>query len=240
VAGLSAISFWKNTAFLVLVVTLAYLWAVEWRFRYIERKALRAWSMVAVMVLVALGAAALILASPSDDRIMPSGNPEFRLRTYQGAWDRFGESPAWGTLFTGPAVEEFKAYAIHGDLGVVLPSHSDLLDLAANGGCIGLALWLWAYVRAGRIARRHVLAGRARDELAAAAHAFACMSICGVLVYAFNPIMLQPPKAMLLWTHAGFLLGIALHVQAQARTGARQGGAVSPSKASTGKPGVAS
>jgi hypothetical protein len=85
-----------------------------------------------------------------------------------------------------------------------------------------------------------VLAGRARDELTAAAHAFACMSICGVLVYAFNPVMLQPPKAMLLWTHAGFLLGIALYVQAQARTGAPPGGAVSRLKASPGKPGVPS
>ena len=53
------------------------------------------------------------------------------------------------------------------------------------------------------------------------------MSLTGILVYAFNPILLQPVKALLLWAQLGMLLGIALHrgstapVPAPAKTGVR-------------------
>ena len=42
------------------------------------------------------------------------------------------------------------------------------------------------------------------------AHAFAGISLCAILVYAFNPILLQPAKALLLWTTLGLLVGVAL------------------------------
>jgi hypothetical protein len=216
---LSTISFWKNTAFIVLGLTLLYLWLVEWRFRFRESTAFRQWVMAAALLTAAFGMA--FMAVPmTREHIFPSGNVEYRSRTYEAAWDRFVEWPGWGSSFTGSAVSKF-TQSRH------LPSHSDVLDLAAQGGSIALALWIWAYVRGGRLVLRHAFGGRARDggardgrardELTAVAHTFACMSLCGITVYAFNPILLQPSKAMLLWTHAGFLLGIALYRQAQQR-----------------------
>ena len=75
------------------------------------------------------------------------------------------------------------------------------------------------------------------------------MSLTGVLVYAFNPIMLQPVKAMLLWGQLGMLLGIALYraetppllqSQSQSRMGpdTRRGGGDGDGGAS-GTPGTA-
>jgi hypothetical protein len=41
------------------------------------------------------------------------------------------------------------------------------------------------------------------------------MSLASIVVYAFNPIMLQPAKAILMWSQFGMLLGIALHLSNQ-------------------------
>jgi hypothetical protein len=90
------------------------------------------------------------------------------------------------------------------------------MDLSAQGGIIALCLWLWGYLRVARISLHNALTGlRPRDDLRAAAHCLACMSLASIVVYAFNPIMLQPPKALLMWGQFGMLLGIALHLSNQ-------------------------
>jgi hypothetical protein len=38
------------------------------------------------------------------------------------------------------------------------------------------------------------------------------MSLASIVVYAFNPILLQPAKSFLMWGQLGMLLGIALHL----------------------------
>jgi hypothetical protein len=38
------------------------------------------------------------------------------------------------------------------------------------------------------------------------------MSLASIVVYAFNPILLQPAKSFLMWSQFGMLLGIALHL----------------------------
>jgi hypothetical protein len=37
------------------------------------------------------------------------------------------------------------------------------------------------------------------------------MSVASIVVYAFNPILLQPAKSLLMWGQFGMLLGISLH-----------------------------
>ena len=65
--------------------------------------------------------------------------------------------------------------------------------------------------RIARAAVRGPLAPRCLGEPAAPyAHALAMISIAGVATYSFNPILLQPPMAFLLWTCLGLLLGAAL------------------------------
>jgi hypothetical protein len=208
VAGLV---FRKNTGFLMIPLTLLYLWIVEWRFRFRESAVFRIWTMFWVVVIFVAGVAATGYLAHQRSEMMPSGNPGYRMLTYEVAIHRFYDSPVWGTGFTHPASEKFKAYIINVADGV-LPTHSDILDLAAQGGVIALSLWLWGYLRIMSLSARHSLAGRPYDDMRAAAHALACMSLTSIVVYAFNPIMLQPGKGLLLWSQFGMLLGITLHL----------------------------
>ena len=217
----SAFVFRKNTGFLVLAVTLCYLWLVEWRFRFRESVEFRRYAACWIFVLLIATGLAVAYWLVERANWLPSGNPEYRLSTYEIAWRRFLDSPLWGTAFSAAGAEKFTGYDIAVS-GGVLPTHSDLLDLAANGGIAALALWLWGYVRIWRLASVNVLSERVNDKLSAAAHTFACMSLAGIVVYAFNPILLQPAKALLLWAQLGMLLGIALYRGREhaARTGA--------------------
>jgi O-antigen ligase len=175
------------------------------RHEALRRLTLLHWSGLALLALAAL--AAFLIANRTP--YLPSGSPQFRLLTYERAWHRFLASPLWGTLFTAPGAEKFRGF----DTGVsnnILPTHSDVLDLLANGGVLAIALWLWGLARVMRLAWRALhrpLA--ATDPLTPYAHALACMSVAGVLTYAFNPILLQPDKALLLWANLGFLTGAA-------------------------------
>ncbi len=163
---------------------------------------------------VALGFMALGLRGAFD---LPTGNVEYRSHTYLAAWNRFLDSPLWGTLFAVEAVEKFTLYTI-GVSRNLLATHSDVLDLLANGGLLGIALWLCALWRIARAAWAKLLRPEfLHREWAPEAHTLAVLSIAGVITYAFNPILLQPPLAYLLWTNLGLLAGLALRLQAAER-----------------------
>jgi O-antigen ligase len=213
--------FRKNTGFLVLGLTALYLWIVEWRFRFRENGIFRLWTVLWLAALIGAGSIAYSYIAYQRGTVMPTGNPEYRLRTYERAWERFLESPVLGTSFTEQATEKFKGYQIKTANGI-LATHSDVLDLAAQGGAVALLLWIWGYVRIIRFSMRHALRGRPRDDLRAAAHALACMSLTSIVVYAFNPILLQPAKALLLWAQLGMLIGITLHLDNIEKSTARQ------------------
>lgn len=200
----------KNTGYLVMMVTALYLWLVHWRHRFRASPGFRRAAVAWLTVLLLGGATAVSYRAYIAGEWLPSGNPQYRLKTYETAWNNFRDSPVWGNGFTGSGTEKFKGFDINVARGV-LPSHSDVLDIAANGGALAVLLWLWAYLRAGRLAWRNVLRHRQPDDLTAAAHALACMNLTAIIVYAFNPIMLQPVKALLLWGQFGLLLGIALY-----------------------------
>jgi O-antigen ligase len=128
--------------------------------------------------------------------------------------DRFIESPLWGTLFAAESVEKFSLYSI-GIAGNVLPTHSDVMDLLAHGGILAVLLWAIGLGRIAWLAATTVLRARALDDpWAPYAHALAMMSLAGVITYAFNPILLKPSMAYLLWTNLGLLLGISLRAAA--------------------------
>jgi hypothetical protein len=141
---------------------------------------------------------------------LPTGNVAYRFHTYENAWQRFLDSPLWGTHFAVEAVEKFTLYSI-GISDNMLATHSDLLDLLANGGLIAAALWTYALVRIARIVRENLLRPQLLDRSwTPYAHTLAVMSAAGVITYAFNPILLQPALAYLLWTNLGLLVGLAL------------------------------
>jgi hypothetical protein len=207
---LLAALFKKNTGYLIGLLVAAYLavlylWPMWQRHKDVLRRAVLLYGIAAVAALCALLIAYLFL---NREQYLPSGNPAFRLVTYERAWLRFLESPLWGNFFTGPAAERFTAF----DTGVsnnILPTHSDLLDILAHGGLLGAALWIWAMAKICR-ATLSALQASAQSALLPYIHTLACMSLGAIVTYAFNPILLQPGKALLLWSHLGLMVGAAL------------------------------
>ena len=211
---LLAFLFKKNTGYLTGLLVVLYLlrfyawptWSLQARVR---RATMVYWAAIVLLVCAAL--VAYLVVNRAD--YLPSGNPAFRLLTYDRAWQRFHASPLWGNGFTAPASEKFTGFNT-GVSNNILPTHSDVLDLLANGGVMAIALWLWALWRVARLAYGTVLRPEwASDPLTPYAHMLAHSSIAGVVTYSFNPIFLQPGKALLLWANFGFLAGISLIVK---------------------------
>jgi O-antigen ligase len=211
---LLAVLFKKNTGYLAGLLVVAYLLAFyfwpHWsRKNAVAKAAALHGTFIALLLLAALVAYLVI----NRETLLPSGNPAFRLLTYEKAWLRFLDSPLYGTLFAAPASEFFTGF----DTGVgtnVLPTHSDVLDILAHGGLLGFGLWAWAMWRTARLALSGALRADARTHpLTPYAHALACMSLSGIMTYTFNPIILQPGKSLLLWGNLGLLVAISLIVQ---------------------------
>ncbi len=211
---LLAFLFKKNTGYLTGLLVVIYLlrfyaWPTWSHQDKLRRTTMVYWTAMVLLLCAAL--AAYLIENRAD--YLPSGSPQFRLLTYERAWQQFHASPLWGNGFSAAASEKFTGF----DTGVsnnILPTHSDVLDLLANGGVIAITLWLWGVWRVARLAYGTVLRAEwASDPLTPYAHMLAHSSIAGVVTYSFNPIFLQPGKALLLWTHFGFLVGISLIVK---------------------------
>jgi hypothetical protein len=205
----------KNTSYLVALLTVAYLAALNWSHSMDALSPLRrAWRRYLALVVTA--AIALIVAYVVQHRTtyLPSGNVDYRSYTYDIAWRRFLGSPVWGTYFTGRGARKFTLYTV-GETHNVLPTHSDVMDLLANGGVLGVGLWAIGLVSIARRAWRRLLAPRLLSHpWAPAAHTLALVSAAAAVTYAFNPVMLQPGMSYLMWMSLGVLLGLALRVGA--------------------------
>ncbi len=201
----------KFTSYMVTGLTLLYLGIVLWswsrsRYSALHRVTAAYWATL----LIALVPVAWIVVAHHGGVDVPTGNTGYRLHTYAAAWDRFVDSPLWGTLFMAQSVHKFTLYNI-GISGNRLPTHSDVLDLLANGGIIAVMLLIAGWYCIGRLARRMLFGPEAEGHAwYAYGHTLAATSICAVLVYTFNPILLQPSMAYLVWANLGVLLGLAL------------------------------
>ncbi|HSC94684.1 MAG TPA: hypothetical protein VLC73_06925 [Burkholderiales bacterium] len=203
----------KYTSYIIAALSVAYLALFVTVPRLAPRPGLQRMVTVYWMLLLGMAAAAfcawLVLHGMLE---LPTGNVDYRMHTYTLAWERFREAPLWGTWFAVEAVEKFTLYAT-GVSKNMLATHSDVLDLLANGGLVAFGLWAWGLARVARAAARNALAPRYLERpWAPQAHTLALMSLGGVVTYAFNPILLQPAMAWLLWTNIGLLAGLALRV----------------------------
>jgi len=203
----------KYTSYLIGAVTAGYLALIVAIPRRVPSRGLRRTMLVYwAFVLAGMAGLGFVLLATSGSFEMPTGNLDYRLHTYAAAWERFLDSPLWGTVFAVEAVEKFSLFSV-GVARNVLPTHSDVLDLLANGGLLGIALWLLALTRIGRAARENLLQPEFLERpWAPPAHTLAVMSIAGIITYAFNPILLQPALAYLVWTNLGLLAGLALRM----------------------------
>jgi hypothetical protein len=211
----------KYTSYLIAGLTAGYLFVAVLIPRLARRPAREraAWVYWAGLIAIA-GAALLAFIASRGSYRLPTGNVEFRLHTYSAAWERFLDSPLWGTAFAVEAVEKFTPYAI-GIARNVLPTHSDVLDIVANGGLIAAGLCVWALVALFRRARAGPLApAQLDDSWSPCAHTLAVIAAAGGATAAFNPILLQPSMAYLIWTSLGLLTGLALRLPAPRGAGA--------------------
>jgi hypothetical protein len=201
----------KYTSYLIGALSVAYIALVIAVPRVTPRPGARRAALVYWLLVLGGAAAALFAWLGSRGALdLPTGNVDYRMQTYGLAWERFLDSPLWGTLFATEAVEKFTLYSIRGSRNT-LPSHSDVMDLLANGGILAVALWVYALGRIARVVGANLLGPQQLDRSwAPYAHTLAVMSAAGVVTYAFNPILLQPPMAFLLWTNLGMLAGMAL------------------------------
>jgi len=201
----------KYTSYLIGALTVAYLALFVALPRLSAQPKLYRITVAYWFFMLAFLAAAVVAYIAIQGSVnLPTGNPEYRLHTYAIAWQRFAESPLWGTLFAVEAVEKFTPYAI-GIAGNRLPTHSDVLDLLANGGLVALLLWTAGLAAIVRIAVRKLLHPEfVRDAWAPYGHTLAVLSFAGIFTYAFNPLLLQPAMSYLLWTNLGLLFGLGI------------------------------
>jgi hypothetical protein len=206
----------KNTAYLVALLTLTYLCTTVWLPAVADRsrraKTMAPYMLIATLSLALAAVAVLAVAYIVQNRgsYLPTGNPEFRLHTYAMAWNRFLASPLWGSLFSESASNRFTLFRV-GASTQVLPTHSDTLDILANGGVASLGLLLYGVCRLAAFAWRNLLAPRfAAGAWWAYGHTLACMSLAALVTCSLNPILLQPGKAFFVWANAGWLLALAI------------------------------
>lgn len=207
--GLALLSM-KNTSYLIALLAAMYIAVLLWLNGMQRAPSLKQlWLHYLAFVGAASIAVAVCFLLYFREHYLPSGNVEFREFTYRAAWQQFLDSPIWGTAFSAESVRKFTLYTV-GIARNRLPTHSDLMDLLANGGLLAIGLWLFGYLRIGVFAYRRILAPRfLHYPWASQGHTFAAISLAAIVVYAFNPILLQPEMAFLVWTTLGMLVGLA-------------------------------
>ena len=143
-----------------------------------------------------LGALLVIGAAAIYSALLPSGSPEVRMHTYTERWELFQKSPLIGQMFVGSPIMEAG--------WLIIPSHSDLLDILAFGGVVGGLLFVLpclVAIRHGFRRLRAYAAGAARIQLASVV--FLCAFFFELT---FNPVLQQPKLVLFFWLALGVLL----------------------------------
>lgn len=207
--GVCLLSF-KNTTFLLVLLSLFACIGV-WLARVVRIKN-RLGVVVGALVVVPAALVGLFFAAMAWVRhrdTLPSGNVPYRLEMYEIAWNKFLESPVWGSGFTDASVIYFQLFKVAQETQY-LPTHSDPLDLLAHGGLIAAVLWLLV------VRRQFVIAWFAGRELATRPSGvdltrhrwlamLALMQIGAIVNYSFNPVMINPVYAYWMWGSAGVM-----------------------------------
>lgn len=207
--ALVAIAINKNTGYIITVFVCGYLVSLTFfrRWHSMKDRLLSTTWLLAFVAGIVLVFVAVWVGYTYFDDDMPTGNPEYRLYTYDIAWQRFLSSPIWGTLFSESAVVYFSKFDVAASTQY-LPTHSDPLDIMAHGGVIAMALWLMAIVPV--LWRAFTMASLHGGELAWSDEwvhqSFLLMAFTALLVCMFNPIYNVPNLATANWMVLGCVL----------------------------------
>ncbi|PKO52001.1 MAG: hypothetical protein CVU27_04920 [Betaproteobacteria bacterium HGW-Betaproteobacteria-20] len=201
----------KNTAYLILLMGIFYFFMV-WGLQHgkkIKDSFLRWAFWIRVVLMGLLLATTIVLIYYFVKSSLPTGNPDYRLHTYEIAWNKFLNSPVWGTGFTGAATEKFDLFTV-GSSTQTLPTHSDPLDILAQGGLIGFSLWLAVFIILFRQWLFFVFQPerQLKPDLIPYLHTLYFLIFSGFIVCMFNPILNNPGLAWTFWGAVGALLSV--------------------------------
>lgn len=193
----------KNTTFIMMAVAVMTAYGL-WILRLTKVKdKLKAfvWSLCALLLVGLFMASSLVAWYKFKDRL-PHGNTEYREEMYGIAWNKFKDSPVWGNLFTGETVSYFGLYKV--DMPTpYLPTHSDILDILANGGLIGIVLWSMTVANVFYfifVSMRHL--SRPSPDKEIGWRWLLVLSIyqfCAMVTYAVNPPLINPLHGFWIW-----------------------------------------
>ena len=202
---LAAVAPNKITGYIVLLMIFTWVFVDELMIRTAKdpdriRAGLRRILGALLGIVAILGVVLLYEAVKSH---LPDGNTVYRMHTYQIAIDRFVASWLWGRGFAAPSVDHFDLFTVNTSTQL-LPTHSDPLDILANGGLLaaipfvlGLLSILyaaWKVLTKAWVSREPKQTFR-RAQLAM----YFLIMISGLTVMAFNPVLNSPGTSYLYW-----------------------------------------
>lgn len=186
----------KNTGFLAAAIAGTFISMIVWQQHerhWVSRLAKRTVVVFAILTAVGLAVAAVVLVPQN----LPNGTPALRLVTYGIRYKMFLSSPIVGTWFTGdPNI----------NLGYrVVQSHSDVLDLIAFGGSLGVLLAFPIILVVIRAAKHVVAPGGARTRSRTYVWTLIPLIVMEMMV---NPIWHHPYISPIFWLAVGGGLAI--------------------------------
>jgi len=187
----------KNTGFLVFVLAALLLFCTA---STRDTKMSRKFTMIRAIVgfYAVLAVAVLLVLLPFFRDQLPGGSTLVRFYTYGLRWEQFLDAPLFGLGFWGTPLISVP------NTNLIIPSHSDFLDLLAFGGLFGALAYLLPLISFLLSFRR---LDRLREERVAALAIYTLVAAIHV-VWLFNPVWLQPKMGVLLWAGLGLLAGI--------------------------------
>lgn len=220
VAAAVAVAANKITSFMLALGVFAYLLLMVIRVRFVAIKdgLTRVTWLMAVLTALVLGGGLMAYLFVYFEQYLPSGNTGYRMHMYGIAWGKFLSSPVWGNLFTKSAVEHFDLFEVAMSTQD-LPTHSDPLDVLANGGLIAFFCWMVSLGGVLWRALRDVGATIHQQSIERQWIFHTVFLICamGFVVCMFNPIFNSPNLSAAYWLMLGCLAAIPA-VYKEART----------------------
>ena len=132
---------------------------------------------------------------------LPSGSTAVRLNTYAERFTMISENPFFGEYFVGSPLMTLPT--IEGDL--VIPSHSDILDIIAFGGVVGLALFIIPVLK-GIKSCSFIINSPYRINRTAALWSLVYVTL-NLINFGFNATWIRPEMSTLFMISLGLLLG---------------------------------
>lgn len=222
--SLAAVLTIKLTGFGFGVILALLLWRVETLRSPGEPAQRRVHRRILITLLAVAAATTAALLAGILRAYLPTGSREVRLQTYAQRLEMFKDDPVFGSFFTGSPIMEVGL--------LIIPSHSDLLDILAFGGILGAVLFYAPAVAC--IA--HGL--RSIGRFTATSDGLSLFGLTTVLCFlwqsAANPVLGDPRFIPVYWTALGVLLADLIVAERRPLPGnvrpapARHGGPVQP------------